>query len=400
MTRHNKYRKLASAKASKQAQPQPPDSIARDLAKLNACLTRTNCYLAFPSPISRKPVPNVKDMATIAAHSHPNRNSFLQEAEGKLDLVLRNSYAPQTNKNYSYGIQRFIHFASKCGIPPADALPADPKIVSLFIASGVGSTSESTARGNLSAIAAWHRINGFPFETPVQVAIIRKGLRALWPGEKQKKAARKPVSPGMILALIEEWHDGSPRELCALAIALSAWCGIARLGELLPPSLHDVDTKRLPRRLHWSPSPTIPNSSSIFLPWTKTTMWKGATICLLPQKHPYDPSSAISLHLAASPMSCTHLLCQYLNGNTVDTMDKSIFISMANAVWQARGWPHISGHSFRIGGTTTYLRAGVNPKVVKKMGRWTSDAFLLYWRNTEEIFASHASNLSWVDFAI
>jgi hypothetical protein len=55
------------------------------------------------------------------------------------------------------------------------------------------------------------------------------------------------------------------------------------------------------------------------------------------------------------------------------------------------------GHSFRIGSTTTYLRAGVNPKVVKKMAR---DAFLRYWRNTEDIFASHASNLSWFDFAI
>jgi hypothetical protein len=73
---------------------------------------------------------------------------------------------------------------------------------------------------------------------------------------------------------------------------------------------------------------------------------------------------------------------------------------MANTIWKSHGWPPLSGHSFRIGGTTTYLCAGVDPKVVKKMGCWTSDAFLLYWRNTEEIFASHTSNLSWVDFAV
>lgn len=45
----------------------------------------------------------------------------------------------------------------------------------------------------------------------------------------------------------------------------------------------------------------------------------------------------------------------------------------------------LNGHGFRIGGTTHLLLHGVDPWVVMKQGRWSSAAFLLYWRNVEEI---------------
>ncbi len=47
------------------------------------------------------------------------------------------------------------------------------------------------------------------------------------------------------------------------------------------------------------------------------------------------------------------------------------------------------GHSFRIGGTTFFLIKGVNPDVVKALGRWSSDAFKKYWRNLEILGILH-----------
>jgi hypothetical protein len=38
----------------------------------------------------------------------------------------------------------------------------------------------------------------------------------------------------------------------------------------------------------------------------------------------------------------------------------------------------LKSHSVRIGGTLEYLLQGVPFKSVKKMGHWTSDAFLIY----------------------
>lgn len=39
-----------------------------------------------------------------------------------------------------------------------------------------------------------------------------------------------------------------------------------------------------------------------------------------------------------------------------------------------------SGHSFRIGAATTAAQQGLPDHLIKTMGRWSSDAYLLYMR--------------------
>jgi hypothetical protein len=81
-------------------------------------------------------------------------------------------------------------------------------------------------------------------------------------------------------------------------------------------------------------------------------------------------------------------------------LDKITFMEMCNQVWSKHGLPRVTGHSFRISGMTALLHNHIDPDVVKQMGRWSSNAFLLYWRNLEEIFTSHTSRIDWVDFVI
>jgi hypothetical protein len=78
-------------------------------------------------------------------------------------------------------------------------------------------------------------------------------------------------------------------------------------------------------------------------------------------------------------------------------LDREEFMDMCNEVWSAKGLPYITGHSFRIGGTTALLCSGVAVDIVKKMGCWTSDAFLIYWRSLGHLFAQHTSNVEWND---
>jgi hypothetical protein len=61
------------------------------------------------------------------------------------------------------------------------------------------------------------------------------------------------------------------------------------------------------------------------------------------------------------------------------------FLSFVTKIWHSLSVDHVSGHSFRIGGTMILLLAGVPPEVVAATGGWTSSAFLLYWRRMEEI---------------
>ena len=228
---------------------------------------------------------------------------------------------------------------------------------------------------------------------------IQRSIKLHWPRDK-RKPARPPVTPGMIRLLAQEWLNGSSRQSCALAIALAAWGGQLRLGELVPPSLRQLDRQRLPTRDSWIGSSLSPKASKLVLPWTKTTGADGATVHLIEQNYPFDPSQAIYRHFRASNLPSSALFCEYHAGRSTKILDKAAFMDMCNAVWSKHDIPRITGHSFRIGGTTALLRNGVDPEVVKQMGRWSSNAFLLYWRNLEEIFTTHTSKMDWVDFVI
>ena len=71
-------------------------------------------------------------------------------------------------------------------------------------------------------------------------------------------------------------------------------------------------------------------------------------------------------------------------------LTKRAFLSRLNEIWAKAGMKAVSGHCFRIGGTTALLKLGVDTEVVKLGGgRWKSDSFLRYWRSVDSIIASH-----------
>jgi hypothetical protein len=82
------------------------------------------------------------------------------------------------------------------------------------------------------------------------------------------------------------------------------------------------------------------------------------------------------------------------------TFDKNLLTSMCNEVWHKDNTQRITGDSSRIGGTTAYLMAGVDSDIVKKMGRWSSNTFLRYWRNVNNIFETHTSPIEFIDFTL
>ncbi|KIK78586.1 hypothetical protein PAXRUDRAFT_80365, partial [Paxillus rubicundulus Ve08.2h10] len=67
-------------------------------------------------------------------------------------------------------------------------------------------------------------------------------------------------------------------------------------------------------------------------------------------------------------------------------------LARCNSIWTSNGIPASAGHSFRIGGTIELLLAGVPPDVVKALDRWSSDAFLRYWRSLELLAPLHIEN--------
>lgn len=128
-----------------------------------------------------------------------------------------------------------------------------------------------------------------------------------------------------------------------------------------------------------------PNTLKVFLPYTKIARNKGETIFLSEQYGPSNPISALQKQLQLRSGSPDTLLFSYDVRGLQQTLTKPEFMARCNTIWLAHGLPRSTGHSFRIGGTTHLLLCGIDPSIIKKAGRWTSDSFLRYWRNLEVI---------------
>lgn len=126
------------------------------------------------------------------------------------------------------------------------------------------------------------------------------------------------------------------------------------------------------------------------------TRFKDATVSFLDQNFSFYATSAVINHLTASSSSNHALLCDYILDGQTHILDKNTY----NDVWASYGWLPISGHSFRIGGTTSLLVSGVDPTVVKKMSRWSSDAYFRYLRTVEDIFHVPASEVKFKNFNV
>jgi hypothetical protein len=64
-------------------------------------------------------------------------------------------------------------------------------------------------------------------------------------------------------------------------------------------------------------------------------------------------------------------------------------MSRVNEVWSKLGYHHVTGHSFRIGGTTMLLHNGVPPDVVKELGCWSLEVSQKYWLDVPSIAMRH-----------
>ncbi len=69
-------------------------------------------------------------------------------------------------------------------------------------------------------------------------------------------------------------------------------------------------------------------------------------------------------------------------------MVKQWFLDRCREIWIPLNLDFVHGHSFRPGGATELLLAGIPPETVAKQGHWKSLAFLIYWHKLEDLIPS------------
>jgi hypothetical protein len=233
---------------------------------------------------------------------------------------------------------------------------------------------------------------------PRGLQLTLKGVAASAPSSS-KRPARIPVSPAMLVALSEHLDLTTHADAAICAAALVAFWGQCRLGGLLGCSKLRFDKTSLPSRaaIHPAPAPDGLVHVELHLPKIKTNQLAGQSVLIMPQLDPINPIKALERHLRVnhSTSDATHLF-SFTSGTpgVRHCLTKELFLTRCNDIWARCSLPRVSGHAFRIGGTSTLLRNGVAPDIVRELGRWSSDAYFRYWRDLPAIASSHAAHLS------
>ena len=202
----------------------------------------------------------------------------------------------------------------------------------------------------------------------------------------------------MLEDLNKRLSRSSGLDICIRAVCLLSFFCQLRSGKILPPTqnLSKFNSQRHTTFAHIAESTAKNGACNLHLPWSKTQKARGDDVWIPRQEAPLDPIHAIHKQFIKNKLSIDHPIAAYrdVQGNIV-TLTRSKFVRHINEILRdkKKGYPRVSGHCFRIGGTTFYLVSGVPPDMVKKFGRWRSHAFLEYWQCMDYLGAIHIEML-------
>jgi integrase len=308
--------------------------------------------------------------------------SFMRTSE-----VMKLSLDHSTRGVYGAGLLRFTQFCDSNDVPEDERMPASEILLSAFVAHHAGSVSSSAMNSWLAALRAWHTINGAPWHAGDMLLQSKKGLKKLVPGSS-RRPKRPPITIEHMYALYRGLDLSNTFDAAVWAVASIAFWSCCRLGELVVPSPSSIDPlKHVMKHTTLRFASSTCRYATLHIPWSKTTKNDGTKISITSRDDPTCPLTALEHHLDCSsqlPSDVPFFSFETVRGGWAP-MTRNWFLDRCNAIWERAGYERMSGHSFRIGGTTHLLLSGVPPDVVAVQGRWTSNAFLSYWRQVDSI---------------
>ena len=312
-------------------------------------------------------------------------------ARDHISLAIQNGWARSTVKWYAGTIKQYILFCDAEHVPEHLRFPAYKFVLCAFAASSLGRHARITPRNCLAALKAWHLAHNTEWKGSSRLRFILNGVHNLSPNSS-RQPLRPPINAKMLSQLVKRLDLTSHFDAAVAACAIIAFWGQCHLGELLPSSQASPLDMSFPTRSGLRKSPQNHHSYLLHLPRTKTSC-HGKDIVLVNQHSPINPISLLNniFHVNTTPGD--HHIFLYKTPDGLSPLTKPLFLRCCNEIWQALGYLHTTGHCFRIGGATKLLITGTPPDVVKATRRWSSEAFLRYWRSLDDIAPLHICHL-------
>lgn len=308
---------------------------------------------------------------------------------------LRGSWGDGTLKSYNSGIVKLYRFADLRKIRREELLPISPSILKAFVvwasrkeverARDDESVKLSTLKTYIAGIKAWHLFHdeSYPRHADEAVKVLLRATRRVESETQEIEKKRPPVLVSDLVVLLEVLPGQGEKGLAMLTVALVAFWGTARLGELLS----DNPKKDLPRwyDLEWA---DVRMSVKINLRCAKTAKpGEIQKLDLRRQDSLLDPVSILEEWQAFRFRKPSEELFSILVDDKRKRLGKQETIKHLRAIWNSRRSPKqqlLHGHLFRIGGASLRWNLGADREEVKQCGRWASDAYRVYLRKFSE----------------
>lgn len=373
-----------------------------------------------PSPL-RPDVPSAERI--FAWHGTRNPPAAVTPAHPFLTLLAgaasSASLKASTLASYGAGLRKFHVFCDIFGVAEDERMPASFELLHSFVlwatadadilddslreaAEGIPlePISVSAASKYLDAVRAWHVVQGWepPISEPQRMRLnwTMRGIANLQ-ASRRSRPPRPPISLHMLAALKAALDLGRPFDACLWALAASAFWGLMRFGEVTVKSRGTFSTAHHLARKHALFGVDLDGRpyARLDLPSAKTAKAGEVQHVFLVRQNTLCPLEALRNLASVVPAGADDPLFSWRDvRGDIRPMTRELALRAINDRFRALGLSSTFGHSFRIGGASFLLSQGVDPEVVRLMGRWKSLAYEVYIRAFEQVASRHTENLA------
>lgn len=283
---------------------------------------------------------------------------------------LRSSKAKNTLRAYKADYKDFDIFCSKNNF---QSMPADPKILSLYLTHLSKNSKFSTLKRRLASISSIHRIKGHYID--IKHPIIIENLLGIKRNKGTKQTSKKPLLINEIKLIIDVINNSNIKLLRRIrdkALILLGFSGGFRRSELVNLEYEDLDF--------------VSEGVKIFIRRSKTDQsGEGMTKAL-----PYFPTAT---YCPVENLKTWLTQSNIENGKIFNISDKSVAIIIkkyANlAGLDARKY---AGHSLRSGFATSTAEKGAEERSIMAMTGHKSNQMVRRYIQEANLFKNNALN--------
>ena len=310
----------------------------------------------------------------------------------KCRFYLANGLASSTRQVYSSAQRQFLQFFSQDTfmIPSQPLLAASEQTLMCFCTYLADRLLHSSIKVYLSAIRSLHIDFGYadPLANRLQLQRLSRGIKR---HQGSNLLQRQPVTADFMYVLHRSLDLSNPDNVMLWAACCLGFFGILRAGEFTTNGPFDPLVHLTSADLQVD-SHANPQSFRVFIKCSKTDPFQqGCFIFLGCGSVPLCPVTALSnyLHIRGPAAGPLFLFQDGL------PLSRSRLSSFLQSTLQAAGVPEkFSGHSFRTRAATMAAQKGLPDHLIRTLGCWSSDAYLLYVRTLVETIISVTVKLS------